>query len=218
MIIKCFRLASADDELSFGLSGGFTIGMPCKNNGVLPFGVFPQRGLFRIELGDVTVFSGSVGSVKNLLIKVIVSKLIALDFPKGMDSRCLEEYLHLCTPVYCDFAHRNEYTYSYISRELTKEYIDNRYANFNANNKWSMLQFYDKEISGKNFVIVEEPESFLSLEELGEFAEFVKMTAECGQCQFLISSNSPIMRCIKHAALYDFDSQIYKITARKGYI
>ncbi len=214
MIIDRFCLASDMDERRFRLSGGFTIGMPSRNNGVLPFGVFPKLGISQIDFSDITVFSGGAGSVKNLLLKVMVSKLISQELPKGMADRCLGEYLNFCCVVYRDFARRNEYEFTYISREQAQDYVNSNYASFDVNRNWSMLNFYGDKIREDTFFIIEEPESFLSLEELEEFAEYIYASAKGGKCQFLISSNSPIIRNIKHASLYDFDTQTYKTVKR----
>ncbi len=205
MIIEKFILPSQDDELDWKLSGGATIGMPSPSQSILPFGVFPQRALGKVDLRNITVLSGGSNTEKLLLARIIISKLGEDKLPAGMDKRCLEDYLGLCAVKYADISKRDTLKVVHITDKEREAFLERRYADFDTDRNWSAVCLYDELIAQDSFVIIEDPEIGMSLTELKEFAAYVEEMSRHRGCQFIILTNSPIIMGLRHAIIYDFD-------------
>ncbi len=203
MLIKGFDLVPDYKEEEFFYSGAYTIGMPTNSQHCLPFEVFPQIGLEHIDFKKITLFTGSGCSTRDLLIKIIASKLIKPTFPSGMHQRCLKLYVDMC---YCHYETVKP-NCVYISEQEQRDYAQKKYARLDKNKHWSMLEYFDKYIPTDSFIIIEEPERYMSLSELYEFAVYLRLSVKDSRNQFLISTNSPILLGIRNALIYDFDSR-----------
>ncbi len=199
--ISGFDLVPDYKEEQFFASGAYTVGMPANVQHCLPFEVFPEKGIEHIEFKKITCFAGGASSVRELLVKIIASKLVGLTVPEGMHPRCFMPYINMCY-VRCEGERPNSV---YISEAQARSFVQEKYARLDKNKSWTMLDFFDKRIPTDSFVIIEEPEKYMSLYEQLEFAEYLKMSVKDSQNQFVLSTNSPIFLGIRNALIYDCD-------------
>ena len=97
--LKTFKLASADDEVSFILSYHYKLEMQCySNTNVYPFKIFPQKRLSELDFAPITIFYGGNGSGKSTLLNIICQKLELERSAPFNNTPFFKEYL-----TYCDF-------------------------------------------------------------------------------------------------------------------
>ncbi len=207
MFIKRLMLPSAEREDLALLNGAAIIGMPRNCQNFLPFGVFPPKCLNTVEFGYTTVFHGSLSGIKAMLSKVIEAKLSeSFDALYGMSDDTLCEFCKLCELQYKENIGENDFDFEFVTKECLHKYAQKRYALYEENKKWSVLDYFNKFLEGACVVMVESPEDYMSFRELCVFAEFIEGATAHHKCQFIIFTNSPILFGIKNAVLYDLDS------------
>ncbi len=212
MILKSFTFPSASAEHDIKTLGGFTLGMPCKALNNLPFEIFPSEVPEKVLLGNITVFCGGASSLRSLTVHVMVSKLIEPTLPARISHRLLRDYVALCGTQFNDDYVRELSPRIYITSEQVNDFIDSRYARIDVDRNWSVLDFFESRIPARSLVIIDSPESYMSLSELEQFAFFICDMVKHGRCQFLLVSNSPVIFGIKNAVIYDFDEKPIKGT------
>ena len=62
-----------------------------------PFGLFPQKGLTRLELEPVTILSGGNGSGKTTALNIMAQALEAKRTSPYNSSAFFEEYVNMCS-------------------------------------------------------------------------------------------------------------------------
>ena len=206
MIIDKIKLPNWEHEKDYFLSGGGTVGMPAPPDGCVPFNVFPKKRFDTVAFNDVTVFCGGSNSEKNLLLRIIAALLGKVEMPEGMSQRCLRDYLDLCCVVHTDYEMRNDIRVKLVTKAQSEEYIRRKYADIARNSVWSVLDFYENTFEEGVLYLIEEPENGMSLSELEQFALLVLDFAKSSGCQFVITTNSPVILGIPNALIYDFDA------------
>ena len=193
MLIDSITLASRDDELDLILSGGLS---GLGGSSVLPFGVFPDKGITRIGFKPITVFSGSSTTPKTLLLRIIAAKLGCKAPNCGMSAECFDEYLKLCVTKYTDFSRRSDINAVHIAVEQSARYSEQ------GNSALGLCSEY---VLPATVVLLEEPERGLTLEEQLDLARHIEAMAADGEYQIIMTSVSPVFLGIKNALIYDFD-------------
>ena len=95
--LESFRLASADEEVSFILSYPAQFEMQCyDNNNAYPFKIFPQKRLEELTFSPITLFYGGNGSGKSTLLNVIAEKLDLDRSAPYNKTPLMRDYLALC--------------------------------------------------------------------------------------------------------------------------
>lgn len=210
MIIEKFKLPNHDDELDYFLSGGATLGMPAPSDGAAPFNIFPKKGFDAVDFGKVTIFCGSSNTEKNLLLRIISSKLGSINMPEGMSERCLPDYLDMCYVKYGNFDERRETQFMLITKEQSEGYIKKMYADLSRDQIWSVVSFYENIIEQGALYLLEEPDNGMSLSEQEEFAQMLVDFVKASGNQFVISTNSHVLLNIPEAVIYDFDERVIR--------
>ncbi len=180
MIIKSLTLPDERSESIAIRAGVTTLGMPQNYKSIIPFGVFPKRGIRHFDFGAVTVLAGSRASVKDMLVLLMSAKLeLRYEVPHKINPACLSEYLKMACFTYESYADIKKYDYVYISKTKVQSFIDKKCAELNYDKKWSVKQYFEDNIGENSFVIIEDPESYMSFYELEEFAEYLHLAAHC---------------------------------------
>lgn len=87
----------------------------------------------------------------------------------------------------------------YVRRKLGKN-VD-MYSNGE-----SAIKFWSEQIDSDALYLLDEPENSLSITKQKDLKEFIEESAENFDCQFVISTHSPILLSMKGAKIYDIDS------------
>ncbi len=210
MIVEKLFLPTRDNELDFIYAAGTAVGLPAPPDGDVPFGLFYKKGINSITFGNITVLCGSSNTEKNLLLRIIASKLGSVHLPKDMSERCLEGYLGLCHVKYGKGFDYNNIQFSLITKEQSQRYTDGMYSMLGLDRIWSVVGYYENIIEQGALYILEEPENGMSLSEQLEFADMLSDFVKFSKNQFIISSNSPVLLSMKGAVIYDFDESTVK--------
>ncbi len=200
MQIEYFELADKHRERNFFDAGGNIIDIFNILPHNMPFNVYPALGFERIDFDGITLFAGSGASVRDLTVKVIAAKLGAEVTLNMISRRTLGEYLPLC------LCRATDYKHVYFSNETESAYYEEKRTRLYRNEKFSILDLYKKNICDGAFVIIENPESYMSLYETYDFVEYIQALSEKQTNQFLITTNSPIILRTDKALIYDFDT------------
>lgn len=95
--LDSFNLPTRDREEQFLMfSHSHKLEMSCYSRSPYPFGIFPEKGLDRIDFEPITIFCGSNGSGKSTLLNVIAEKLSVPRSAPFNKTPLYEEYLHFC--------------------------------------------------------------------------------------------------------------------------
>ncbi len=96
--LESFTVASADAEVDYFLSPQLQkYDMQCfSQTSLYPFGVFPRKGLRRIDFEPITIICGGNGSGKSTLLNIIAEKLHLRRRAPFNFTPYYEEYLRLC--------------------------------------------------------------------------------------------------------------------------
>ena len=70
--------------------------MSCYSGCVYPFKIFPQKGLEKLDFGQITMLYGTNGSGKSTLLNVIAQKLKIAHKSPWNNMPCFEDYVKLC--------------------------------------------------------------------------------------------------------------------------
>ncbi len=101
------------------------------------------------------------------------------------------------------------------SRRMTmSRYVRERLTNNNIleqSNGESALEYFQKEINEKALYILDEPENSLSAASQIKLVKFIEESARFYNCQFIISTHSPILLSLKNAKIFDLDSTPMRI-------
>lgn len=97
--LKSFTLPSDSAELDYLFERG-KLDMQCYNN-QYPFGIFPHKGLSKIEFDPITIFYGGNGSGKSTVLNVIAEKLQLERTAPFNNSPIIEDYLKRCNFRLC---------------------------------------------------------------------------------------------------------------------
>ena len=208
MVIKKIKLPNREIELDFLLAGNGSIGMPAAPDGYVPFNIFPRRCFDTVDFVDVTLFCGGSNTEKNLLLRILASKMGCVCLPEGMSERCLKDYLGLCCTVFAEADEERAVEVQLITKEQISAYVKEKYANIINDTSWSVLDFYDKTINSGSLCFIEEPEIGMSISEQIQFANLVYDLVRGSKSQFVITTNSPIIMGISRAVIYDFDRDV----------
>lgn len=98
-------------------------------------------------------------------------------------------------------------TQSQFVRERLAKNID-----MNSNGETAMRYFTDH-IDSNAIYLIDEPENSLSVQFQIELAKYIEDSARFYNCQFIISTHSPIFLAMREARIYDLDS--YPVTTKK---
>lgn len=208
MVIKKIKLPNREIELDFLLAGNGSIGMPSAPDGYVPFNIFPRKRFDTVDFAGVTLFCGGSNTEKNLLLRILASKMGCISLPEGMSQRCLEDYLGLCCTVLADEEEEREVEVQLVTKEQSYAFAKEKYANIINGISWSVLDFYDKQIHSGSLCFIEEPEIGMSISEQIQFANLVYDLVRSSGSQFVITTNSPIIMGISRAVIYDFDRDV----------
>ena len=182
--------------------------MPAAPDGYVPFNIFPRRRFDTVDFAGVTLFCGGSNTEKNLLLRILASKMGCVSLPEGMSKRCLADYLSLCCTVVAEESEEREVEIQLITKEQTLSFLKEKYADITNDMSWSVLDLYDKEINSGTLCFIEEPEIGMSVSEQIQFADLVYDLVRNSGSQFVITTNSPFIMGISHAVIYDFDRDV----------
>ena len=208
MILKKIKLPNRDLELDYLLAGSGSIGMPMPPDACVPFNIFPRKRFDTVDFENVTFLCGGSSTEKNLLLRIIASKMGCVGLPYGISERCLEGYLELCCVVRNEGAEDAKPPIQLITKEQIYEFIKEGYSSIATDRCWSVLDLYDKEITSGSLCFIEEPEMGMSLSEQEQFANLIYDFAHSSGNQFVITTNSPLIMGIPRAVIYDFDRDV----------
>lgn len=79
----------------------------------------------------------------------------------------------------------------------------------------SAFMYFTNKINENSLYILDEPENSLSPEKQLELLKFIQDSARFFNCQFIISTHSPIMLSLRGAKIYDLDE--YPVNLKKWY-
>ncbi len=92
--LQSFTLPSDTDELGYIFSSGKLDMQSYRNQ--YPFGIFPHKGLSKIEFEPITIFYGGNGSGKSTVLNVIAEKLKLERTAPFNNTPIIEDYLQFC--------------------------------------------------------------------------------------------------------------------------
>ena len=99
-------------------------------------------------------------------------------------------------------------TYDSKTKSMSR-YVRERLGNNNIqeqSNGESALMFWEREIKEDSIYILDEPENSLSAENQIKLKKFIEDSARFYNCQFIISTHSPLLLNLLEAKIYDLDS------------
>ena len=194
--------------MDYLLAGGGSTGMPARPDDCVPFNIFPKKRFDTVDFSGVTLLCGGSNTEKNLLLRIIASKMGCVCMPEGVSQRCLEDYLGLCCVVRSTVSEERKVEVQLITKEQSFSFIRERYANIVNDMSWSVLDLYDKEINVGSLCFIEEPEIGMSISEQRQFADLIYDLVHNSGNQFVITTNSPVIMAISRAVIYDFDRDV----------
>lgn len=97
--LTSFTLPSRESEENYLNKFYCTAPPPGVNyyNTLYPFTIFPEKGMAKVEFGDVTIFYGGNGSGKSTLLNIISQKLKATRSAPYNTSIHMDAYIKLCS-------------------------------------------------------------------------------------------------------------------------
>ena len=189
-----------------------------------PFKIFPEKRLDYIEFAPVTIFYGGNGSGKTTLLNIISEKINAIRHSEYNKSAFFEKYTNLCK-IYGDEIPQNADDESYLQlqgmddydrwKEVTdaisktqSRFVKERLAkNVDMfSNGETAMRYFTEHIDKDAIYLLDEPENSLSVKFQLDLAKYISDSARYFNCQFIISTHSPILLSIDGAKIYDLDS------------
>ncbi|MBE6713942.1 MAG: ATP-binding cassette domain-containing protein [Ruminococcaceae bacterium] len=109
--------------------------------------------------------------------------------------KCLDDYDELKKHNDAKRYSKSQFTEKRLPREVTP-----------GSNGESAFAYFAKEIGENALYLLDEPENSLSVVKQKELARLLEDSARFYNCQFIISTHSPILLSMKGARIYDLDS------------
>ena len=206
MFVEKIILPSPAEEREYLMSGRNTVGMPTRYDGNVPFGIFSEKALHSVDFENITFIAGSSNSDKELLLRIIVSKLGQIAMPWGMSDRCLSDYLDLCMIKHERYKTVKDIPFELITLEESMAFLKTQHSDRSIKRIRSLSEFYEERIKPEYLYFIENPEAMMSLREIEELAMLISDCAKSSGNQFIITTNSPVLLGIKNALIYDLDN------------
>ncbi|MCH4014079.1 MAG: AAA family ATPase [Solobacterium sp.] len=109
--------------------------------------------------------------------------------------------------------HSDDETYEKLKRQIEarsraqSRYIRTPLANNTivmSSNGETAISFFEQKIHEHSLYLLDEPENSLSAESQLKLKEFIEVSVQFYDCQFIIVTHSPFITAIDHARIYDF--------------
>lgn len=232
-------------------------------NSIYPYGIFPRKGLSKIEFAPITILYGGNGSGKTTLLNIVAETSGIKRYSAFNSSAFFEEYLKMCrvegrgAPIgskiltsddvfdyllnirylnegidirreelFEDYYRYNKDPVFFRTKLSSLDEYDDWKENWSAklknrstfvndrlmkntdmfSNGESAIRFFTEYIERNAVYLLDEPENSLDIIHQKKLADFILQSARFDNCQFIISTHSPVLLSIKNALIYDLDS------------